>query len=64
MQLIRLPEVLKMTGLSRSSVYRRVDAGTFPKAVALGGRSVAWVEEEIKAWIEARIEERDSSTTH
>lgn len=58
MQLLRLPEVLKMTGLSRASIYRRIKKGTFPDRVCLGGRSVAWVEEEVVAWIKARIDER------
>ncbi|WP_415903196.1 helix-turn-helix transcriptional regulator [Neptuniibacter sp. QD29_5] len=64
MQLIRLPEVLKMTSLSKSSLYRRIDAHTFPDSVSLGGRSVAWIEEEVLAWIQARIEERDISQPH
>ena len=60
MRLLRLPEVKKDTGLGRSSIYKKMAEGTFPKPVPLG-RTVAWVSDEIQAWIMARIEERDAS---
>lgn len=53
-RLLRLPEVLLRTGLSRSSIYERIRAGTFPKQVSLGVNSVAWLENDIAAWIAAR----------
>lgn len=53
--LIRLDQVRARTGLSRSSIYAKVSSGEFPKPIALGARSVAWVESEISAWIQARI---------
>jgi prophage regulatory protein len=61
-RLIRLPEVLARTGLSRSSVYARIKAdGSFPAPVDLGtGHAVAWVEEEVDSWIAKRIARRDS----
>jgi prophage regulatory protein len=58
--LLRLPRVKKYTGLSRSEIYRRVSAGTFPKPVKLGERASAWPEHEITAWIDARIAARDA----
>jgi prophage regulatory protein len=60
MRLLRLKEVLNRTGLGRSYTYRLIAEGKFPKSVPLGGRSVAWVEEEVEEWILARIEERDT----
>lgn len=59
--LLRLPQVKKCTGLSRSEIYRRVSAGTFPKPVKLGERANAWPSHEITAWIESRIAERDGA---
>lgn len=56
MRLIRLPEVLDKTGLSRSRLYADK---SFPKRVRLGARGVAWVEAEIEEWIQERIECRD-----
>lgn len=58
--LLRRPEVEKRTGLKRSSIYTRMSKGTFPQSVSLG-RAVAWVEEEIDAWIDDRIQSRQSS---
>lgn len=57
--LIRLPEVMEMTGLKRTTIYRRVKAGTFPQSVGIGdsdARSapIAWPLDEVQAWIEKR----------
>jgi prophage regulatory protein len=70
---IRLPEVLSRTGYGRTSIYRKMEEGTFPRSVKLGGppidpnvfdsRAVAWIEGEVEQWIESRIEERDSGST-
>ncbi|WP_185839410.1 AlpA family phage regulatory protein [Vibrio cholerae] len=43
-RLIRFREVLTMTGLSRSSLYRFIEENQFPPQVQLGDRAVAWVE--------------------
>lgn len=51
---IRLREVLHRTGLGRSTVYRWMDEGRFPKSVHIGGRSVAWIEHEIDEWLISR----------
>ncbi len=52
-RLMRAPEVLMLTGMSRTTLYRRVSAGDFPVAVKLGPRAVAWRASEIDAWMEA-----------
>ena len=52
---LRLPEVLARTGLSRSTIYVRLDEGRFPRPVSLGGRAVGWIEAEVDDWIRARI---------
>ena len=49
--LLRLPDVRRKTGLSRSAIYRRVADGTFPAPVKIGMRSSAWAGNEIDAWI-------------
>lgn len=53
--LIRRKLVEARTGLARSTIYERLKSGDFPKPVALGSRSVGWVESEIDEWIAARI---------
>jgi prophage regulatory protein len=59
-QFLRLPQVRERTGLSRSTIYKLQESGDFPKSVALGPRSVAWVATEIDQWIEDRIARRDA----
>lgn len=53
-RLLKLPAVIEATGLGRSSVYRLVAEGHFPKPLKLSARSVAWREDEIQKWIESR----------
>ena len=52
---IRLPQLLDMTGGSRSWVYSEIANGRFPRPIALGKRSVAWLEKEVLEWMENRI---------
>ena len=59
MRIIRLKEVIDSTGLARSTIYKYIAEGTFPKPVSLGDRCVGWVDSEVHDWILARIEERD-----
>ncbi|PAA41056.1 AlpA family transcriptional regulator [Pseudomonas fragi] len=61
MRIIRLKEVIDSTGLARSTIYKYIGEGTFPKPVSLGDRCVGWVASEVHGWILARIEERDSA---
>ena len=61
-KLDRIPEVKRLTGLSRSSIYGLMAANEFPKSVVLGSRAVAWVHGEVMDWIEAAIARRDAIT--
>lgn len=60
-KLIRLRAVMECTGLARSTIYKYIAEGTFPKSVSLGSHVAAWVESEIQDWILERIAERDKS---
>lgn len=60
MKLIRIKEVMDRTGLARSTIYKYMDEGRFPKQLKLGTHSAAWVESEIDAWINDIIERRGS----
>ncbi len=51
-RLLRLPAVLKITGLKKSSIYAGAKKGTFPKPVKVGARAVAWRVDELERWIE------------
>ena len=52
-----LPEVQARTGLSRATIYVRLDQGRFPQPVSLGAPAVGWIEAEIDEWIRERIAE-------
>jgi prophage regulatory protein len=55
--LLRLDAVKHRTGLSRSTLYRLVKAGLFPRPIAIGGtRAKAWPSNEIDSWIARQIE--------
>ncbi|WP_308043776.1 helix-turn-helix transcriptional regulator [Burkholderia cepacia] len=43
-----------LVGLSKSEIYRRVQAGTFPKPIPLGTRAVGWLESDIQSWINSQ----------
>ena len=68
---IRLNEVMSRTGYGRTSIYRKMEDGSFPKSLKLGGppkdpnefdsRAIAWIEDEVDQWIESRIEDRVST---
>ncbi len=53
----RLPVVMGRTGLGRSTVYKKIADGEFPKQVRLGPRAVGWLDEEVDAWIQARVDD-------
>jgi prophage regulatory protein len=61
MRLIKLTEVMNQTALGRSSIYKYMKEGVFPKPVTQIGKSVAWVEDEVQEWIFDKIEQRDES---
>ncbi|MCK6265372.1 AlpA family transcriptional regulator [Vibrio sp. ZSDE26] len=50
--IIRLPEVIHLTGLSRPTIYRRIAEGKFPNRVLLGERAIGFKLHEVIAWIE------------
>ena len=54
--IIRLKQVKQRTGLSRSSIYLAMNRGSFPRKIALGARSVGWIEEEIDSFLRTRID--------
>ncbi len=54
--ILRLPQVKTQTGLSRSTLYKLISLGSFPKQIDLGGgRAVGWLESDIQNWIRQRL---------
>lgn len=56
-QFIRLPEVVRLTGIKRTHIYRLQQLGKFPKRIKLSARASVYVASEISDWIAARIAE-------
>ena len=50
-RILRLPAVLDATGLSRSTLYRKINQGTFPKQIAISTRCAGWRESAIQEWL-------------
>ena len=57
--IIRLPAVIKKTGLSRSTIYALVSINKFPQRIQLSPRSMGFLESEVDAWLASKIEERN-----
>ena len=58
---MRMPAVIEATGKARQTIYDNMKAGTFPKAVRIGPRSIAWDAEEIAAWQKKVRDERSKA---
>jgi len=52
--IIRLPQVMQLVGLRRTSIYDMMKMGTFPRSVALGARAVGWRLGDVRAWLKSR----------
>lgn len=50
-RIIRLRTVLSRTGLSRTTLYRKIAEGTFPRQVKISVHGAGWHESAINRWI-------------
>ena len=51
-RIVRLPEVMRMTGLGESTIHRRYRDGTFPRPLRLGAKAIGWRREEVLESVE------------
>ena len=61
-QIYRFPEVMKLTGLSRSSIYLAVSKEEFPKPIKIGRRAVGWHQNVIEEWMQKLMERNNENT--
>jgi prophage regulatory protein len=55
-RILRLKQVAAMVGLAKTSIYRKIQEGTFPSPIKLGGaRASGWLSTEVVAWIEYQV---------
>ncbi|WP_418147028.1 AlpA family phage regulatory protein [Variovorax paradoxus] len=57
-RLLRLPEVERLTGLRRSTIYEQMRSGIFPRSVKAGQRTATWPESAVQSWIAERMNGR------
>lgn len=57
-RMLRLRQVLEMTGLGKTTIYQLQKEGRFPKGVPMTSQSVRWVDEEVRTWVTQRIQAR------
>jgi prophage regulatory protein len=53
-KIIRQRDAIKLTGLSRTTIWRLERAGNFPQRRRLGRNSIGWLETELRDWIDSR----------
>jgi prophage regulatory protein len=58
MRFLRVREVLLIVGFSKNTLYARIRAGTFPKPIALGPQTTAFLEGEVIEWMKAQVAQR------
>lgn len=58
-RVLRLPGVEVLTGLKKTSIYNLMRDEDFPRPVSLSARAKGWVETEVIAWLENRIQQRE-----
>ncbi len=55
-KILRFKQVAALVGLGKSSIYRKVQEGTFPKPIKLGSaRASGWISTEVYDWIDDQI---------
>lgn len=53
--ILRRKQVQARVGISRSGIYAMMKSGLFPQSIKISARSVGWLEHEITAWLETRV---------
>ncbi len=54
-KILRRKDVEAITGLSRSTIYNKMEDGSFPTQIQLTERSVGWIEAEVQEWLKNRV---------
>lgn len=57
-RILRLNEVIEITGLGKTTIYQLQRAGDFPRCVKMTAQAVGWIEDEVRAWITNRMAAR------
>jgi len=60
MAILRLPDVMRLIGLGRTTIYDMMAKGTFPRPVSLSARAIGWRVVDIRDW----LQQREQATNH
>jgi len=64
-KILRLPKVLEMVGIGKTALYQRINNGTFPAPIKIGGgRACGWIEAEIIQWLAEQMQNRCSESSN
>ncbi len=63
-KIIKLPRVMEMTTFCRTTNYRLIEKGKFPKQIKLAERSSGWLENEVLDYLDDRINSRSSKAVN
>lgn len=61
-EVLRLPQVIRVTGLCRSTIYQLEAEQRFPRRIKISARAVGWIQGEVQAWLTNRVECSRSKT--
>lgn len=53
---LRMKDVTEIVGMHRSTIYKRINEGSFPKAISIGGRSIRFLESSIRQWMSKNVQ--------
>lgn len=60
-RMLRRKDVLYRTGKSQAAVYKDISLGIFPEPISISDNTSVWLESEINAWIQERVNQRNQS---
>lgn len=61
MKLLKMSDVTELTGLGKSTIYKEIGAGRFPRPLRVAERSVVWLESDLTAWVNAKIQQHNAA---
>jgi len=64
LKIIKLPRVMEMTTFCRTTIYRLIEKGKFPKQIKLAERSSGWLEDEVLNYLDDKINSRNSKAAN
>ncbi len=60
-RVLRLDDVMQITGLGKTTIYQLQNTGEFPRRVKMTTQAVGWIEDEVRSWIKTRMAARTTS---